>query len=90
MSILSFFNKNFILQKKIFLLISFADSLSWAEKHSNDILFVIFGHSIWDLGGGVGLKLTTLQWILVFKYPSRDRVKLETTYHSSPHVNENT
>ena len=42
----------------------FADSKSRAQKLSNDVSFVIFGHTTWDL-----------ERILVFKYPSRDRVK---------------
>ena len=52
----------------------FADSKSRAQKLSNDVSFVIFGHQTWDLEGG-GVKLTPPQHILVFKYPSRDRVK---------------
>ena len=36
-----------------------------AQELSNDVSFVIFGHKTWDF-----LR------ILVFKYPSRDRVKL--------------
>ena len=47
----------------------FADSRSRAQKLSNDVSFVIFGHQIWDL------ELTPPQRILVFKYLSRDRVK---------------
>ena len=43
----------------------FADSKSRAQELSNDVSFVIFGHKKWDLE----------QHILVFKYPSRDRVK---------------
>ena len=43
---------------------------------SNDVSFVIFGHQTWDLEGGGG-QLDPPQHILVFKYPSRDRVKLE-------------
>ena len=39
----------------------FADYKSRAQELSNDVSFVIFGHKTWD--------------ILVFKYPSRDRVK---------------
>ena len=41
----------------------FSDSKSWAPELSNDVSFVIFGHQTWD--------------ILVFKYPSRDRVKFK-------------
>ena len=52
----------------------FADSKSRAQELSNDVSFVIFGHQTWDLEGGV--KLTPPQRILVFKYPSRDRVKI--------------
>ena len=51
----------------------FADSKRRAQELSNDVSFVIFGHKTWDLEGGV--KLTPPQHILVFKYPSRDRVK---------------
>ena len=43
--------------------IFFADSKSRAQELSNDVSFVIFGHKTWDL-----------EHILVFKYPSRDRV----------------
>ena len=50
----------------------FADSKSRAQELSNDVSFVIFGHKTWDLEEGV--KLTPPQHILVFKYPSRDRV----------------
>ena len=39
----------------------FADSKRRAQELSNDVSFVIFGHKTWDF--------------LVFKYPSRDRVK---------------
>ena len=42
----------------------FADSKSSAQELSNDVSFVIFGHQTWDL-----------EHILVFKYPSKDRVK---------------
>ena len=38
----------------------FVDSKSRAQELSNDVSFVIFGHQTWH--------------ILVFKYPSRDRV----------------
>ena len=51
----------------------FADSKSRVQELSNDVSFVIFRHQTWDLEGGV--KLTPPQRILVFKYPSRDRVK---------------
>ena len=47
----------------------FSDSKSRAQELSNDLSFVIFGHQTWDLEGGGGKR------ILVFKYPSRDRVK---------------
>ena len=53
----------------------FADSKSRVQELSNDVSFVIFGHQTWDLEGG-GVKLTPPPRILVFKYPSRDRVKL--------------
>ena len=43
----------------------FADSKSRAQELSNDVSFVIFGHQKWD----------SEVCILVFKYPSRDRVK---------------
>ena len=52
--------------------IFFEDSISRAQELSNDVSFVIFGHQPWDLEGEV--KLTPPQHILVFKYPSRDRV----------------
>ena len=55
----------------------YADSKSRAQELSNDVSFVIFGHQTWDLEGGV--KLTPPQHILVFKYPSRDRVKSHKT-----------
>ena len=49
----------------------FADSKSIAQELSNDVSYVIFGHQTWDL-----VKLgAPPQRILVFKYPSRDRVK---------------
>ena len=57
----------------------FADSKSRAQELSNDVSFVIFGHKTWDFEGG-GVKLTPPPHILVFKYPSRDRVKV---YYSS-------
>jgi len=44
----------------------FADSKSRAQELSNDVSFVIFGHQTWD------------QYILVFKYPSRDRVNKDS------------
>ena len=47
------------------------DSKSRAQELSNDVSFVIFGHQTWDLGGVGG----QFEHILVFKYPSRDRVK---------------
>ena len=52
----------------------FADSKIRAQELSNDFQsFVIFGHQTWDLEGG-GSNWPP-QHILVFKYPSRDRVK---------------
>ena len=51
----------------------FADSKSREQELSNDVSFVIFGHQTWDLEGG-GSNWTPPQHILVFKYPSRDRV----------------
>ena len=42
----------------------FADCKSRAQELSNDVSFVIFGHQTWDC--------------LVFKYPSRDRVKIKS------------
>jgi len=45
--------------------IFFADSKRKAQKLFNDVSFVIFGHKTWDL-----------EHILVFKYPSRDRVNM--------------
>ena len=50
--------------------IFFADSKSTVRELSNDVSFVIFRHQTWDLEGG-----GPPQRILVFKYPSRDRVK---------------
>ena len=50
----------------------FADSKSKAQKLFNDVIFVIFGQT-WDLEGGG--QIAPPQHILVFKYPSRDRVK---------------
>jgi len=57
----------------------FADSKSRAQELANDVSFVIFGHKTWDLEGG-GQIDPPPQHILVFKYPSRDRVNgaLET------------
>ena len=52
--------------------IFFADSKSRAQELSNDVSFVIFGHQTWDLEGGG--QIDPPQHILVFKYPSRDRV----------------
>jgi len=52
----------------------FADSKSRAQELSNDVSFVIFGHQTWDLEGGSNWPLP--QHILVFKYPSRDRVNI--------------
>ena len=51
----------------------FADSKSRAQELSNDVSFVIFGHQTWDLEGGGQIDPPS-QHILVFKYPSRDRV----------------
>ena len=51
----------------------FADSKSRAQELSNDVLFVIFGHQTWDLEGGG--QIDPPQRLLVFKYPSGDRVK---------------
>ena len=51
----------------------FADSKSRAQELSNDVSFVIFGHQTWDLEGGQ--IDPPPQRILVFKCPSRDRVK---------------
>ena len=51
--------------------IIFADSKSRAQEILNDVSFVIFGHQTWDLEGGGG----QIDPPLVFKYPSRDRVK---------------
>jgi len=50
-------------------------SKSRAQELSNDVSFVIFGHKTWDLEGGG--QIAPPQHILVFKYPSRDRVKLK-------------
>ena len=57
--------------------IFFADSKSRAQELSNDVSFVIFGHKTWDLEGGG--QIDPPQRILVFKYPSRDRVKSSIT-----------
>ena len=51
----------------------FSDSKSRAQELSNDVSFVKFGHQTWDLEGG-GQIDPPPQRILVFKYPSRDRV----------------
>ena len=56
----------------------FCDSKSRAQELSNDVSFVIFGHQTWDLEGGGG-QIDPPQHILVFKYPSRDRVKSHKT-----------
>ena len=58
----------------------FADSKSKAQELFNDVSFVIFGHQTWDLEGGGGQIDPPPQRILVFKYPSRDRVKKQETY----------
>ena len=55
----------------------FADSKNRAQELSNDVRFVIFGHQTWDLEGGG--QIDPPQHILVFKYPSRDRVKWRMT-----------
>ena len=62
-----FFAKIFAIKNSIFanFQIFFADSKCRAQELSNDVSFVIFGHNTWDL-----------EHILIFKYPSRDRVKL--------------
>ena len=71
---------DFAIKNSIFanLQIFFADSKSRAQELSNDVSFVIYGHKTWDLEGG-GVNLTP-QHILVFKYPSRDRVKRVESY----------
>ena len=53
-----------------------ADSKSKAFEPSNDALFVIFGHQTGGLEEGGVAQLTPPQRILVFKYLSRDRVKI--------------
>jgi len=63
----------------------FADSKSRAQELSYDVSFVIFGHQTWDLEGGV--KLTPSQHILVFKYPSRDRVNILEIQNNSVLLN---
>jgi len=60
----------------------FADSKRRAQEVSNDYSFVLFNHQLWDLEGVV--KLTPPQHILVFKYPSRDRVKRIIKYTIPP------
>ena len=50
----------------------FADSKSRAQELSNDVSFVIFGHQTCDLEEGG--QIDPPPHILVFKYPSRDRV----------------
>ena len=55
--------------------ISFADSTRREQELSNDVSFVIFGNQTWDLEGGQ--INPPPPHILVFKYPSRDRVKPE-------------
>ena len=52
----------------------FADSKSRAQKLSSYESFVIFGDKTWDLEGGG--SNSPPQHILVFKYPSRYRVKM--------------
>ena len=72
---LSFFGQFFF--SNIFTILhyfcKFADSKSRAQELSNDVSFVIFRHQTWDLEGG-GKLTPHPQCILVFKYPSRDRV----------------
>ena len=65
---------DFAIKNSIFanLQIFLADSKSRAQELSNDVSFVIFGHKTWDLEGGG--QIDPPQHILVFKYPSRDRV----------------
>jgi len=78
--IFHFLEKNYITgfcdKNPIFanLQIFFADSKSRAQEFSNYVSFVIFGHQTWDLEGERS-NLPPPQHILVFKYPSRDRVK---------------
>ena len=75
-NLLNIFLQTFLLYKKInFCKFAkfFADSKSRAQKLSNDVLFVIFGHQTRDLEGGG--SNTPPQRILVFKYLKRDRVK---------------
>ena len=40
----------------------FADSKSRAQKLSNNLSFVIFGHQTWDLEGGVKLTHPSISW----------------------------
>ena len=63
----------------------FADSKSRAQELSNDVSFVRFGHKTWDLEGGG--QIDPPQHILVFKYPSRDRVK-HSLYYLQKDLNE--
>ena len=61
---------------------SFAKKMQIFWKHPvkrMNVSFVIFGHKTWDLEGG-GANWLPPPHILVFKYPSRDRVKV---YYSS-------
>ena len=60
----------------------FADCKSRAQELSKDVSFVIFGHQTWDLEGGQ--IDPPPQHILVFKYPSRDRVNLRPTAIQDP------
>ena len=63
----------------------FVDSKSRAHELSNDVSFVIFGHKTWDLEGGG--QIAPPQHILVFKYPSRDRVK-EPNHQTNQPMNQ--
>ena len=52
------------------------------EHKSNDVSFVIFGPKTWDLEGGG--QIDPAQYILVFKYPSRDRVNINNDNQNQP------
>ena len=69
---------NWILHTKNFLILQIYNFLQTLKvEHWRlpfDVKFVIFGHQTWDLKEG-GQIDPRPQHILVFKYPSRDRVK---------------
>ena len=61
----AFLLHNWILQWKIQFLQTckfFADSKTRAQELSKDVLFVIFGHQTWNLGGGSNWPPPSISW----------------------------